>query len=114
MDQEAGVEMTARETAAVERTAVRIVLEWGTCPGHDNVVVVVHVVWCMWWAMLFFQKMGHHGEKRWRSIFVLSCETMLQPPLWVVASASLGERWKVEDTNDLRATLRVTCSVVLQ
>ncbi len=46
MDQEAGVEMTARETAAA-RTAVRIVLEWGTCPGHDNVVVVVHVVWCM-------------------------------------------------------------------
>jgi hypothetical protein len=47
--------MTARETAAVE-TAVRIVLEWGTCPGHDNVVVVVHVVWCMWWAILVFKR----------------------------------------------------------
>ena len=107
MDQEAGVEMTARETAAVE-TAVRIVLEWGTCPGHDNAVVVVHVVGCMWWGAcggqcFFFQKMGHHGEKRWRSIFVLSCETMLQPPLWVlpVQVSARDGRWKIRGNQNL-------------
>ena len=61
MNQKEGVGVAARQAATV-RKAVQIDLEWGTCPGHDNVFDCGGV--CVAWCNISFQKMGHHGEKR--------------------------------------------------